>query len=159
MIKLWFTYLKSPIGLIEISGNESGVTHIQFVEKKEKRASRNPQAKEALAQLKDYFSGIRKTFSLPLAPSGTNFQLNVWDELQKIPFAKTINYEMLAKKLGDIKVIRAAATANGENPLAIVIPCHRVIGKDGSLTGYSGGMWRKKWLLDFEQRDVQMRLL
>jgi methylated-DNA-[protein]-cysteine S-methyltransferase len=112
----------------------------------------------AKEQLEEYFNGGRKEFKIYLSPSGTNFQKNVWAAVREIAFGKTCSYEDIAKSLGDIKVIRAAAAANGKNPLPIVIPCHRVIGKDGSLTGYSGGLWRKKWLLDLEQREHQPTL-
>ena len=109
-------------------------------------------------QLKDYFSGIRTDFNFKLNPKGTDFQQKVWQELGNIPFGKTISYLDLAKKLGDPKVIRAAASANGKNPLWIVVPCHRVIGTDGSLTGYAGGLWRKKWLLEHENPTNQQSL-
>jgi methylated-DNA-[protein]-cysteine S-methyltransferase len=114
--------------------------------------------KEAVSQLKDYFDGKRTDFTFKLNPKGTDFQQKVWQELLNIPFGKTINYLDLAKKLGDPKVIRAAASANGKNPLWIVVPCHRVIGTDGSLTGYAGGLWRKKWLLEHENPTNQQSL-
>jgi methylated-DNA-[protein]-cysteine S-methyltransferase len=103
-------------------------------------------------QLKEYFEGIRDSFDLPLSPAGTPFQKRVWTFLQQIPFGQTISYLELAKRLGDPKVIRAAGTANGKNPIAIIIPCHRVIGSNGDLVGYAGGLENKKWLLDHEQK-------
>ena len=108
-------------------------------------------------QLKEYFSGERKHFDLPLEIEGTEFQKRVWDELLKIPYGKTISYKQLAVRLGDEKVIRAAASANGANPLAVVVPCHRVIGSDGSLIGYGGGLEIKEKLLVLEgsrQKDL-----
>jgi methylated-DNA-[protein]-cysteine S-methyltransferase len=99
----------------------------------------------------DYFHKGKWNFDVKLNPYGTEFQQSVWNELQKIPFGKTISYLDLARKLGDEKVIRAAGSANGKNPIAILIPCHRVIGKDGSLTGYAGGIYRKKYLLELEK--------
>jgi methylated-DNA-[protein]-cysteine S-methyltransferase len=103
-------------------------------------------------QFDEYFSGKRRKFELPIRQEGTQFQKRVWDELLNIPFGKTISYLQLAQRLGDAKVIRAAASANGRNHLSIVVPCHRVIGSDGSLTGYGGGLPRKKWLLDHEAK-------
>ena len=99
---------------------------------------------EAVFQLDDYFEGKRINFTFKLNPSGTEFQQKVWQELLEIPFGKTMSYLELSKKMGDVKAIRAVASANGKNPLWIVVPCHRVIGTDGSLTGYAGGLWRKK---------------
>ena len=116
------------------------------------------ELKEAVLQLQDYFDGKRTTFTFPLNPSGTDFQKKVWEELLNIPFGKTRSYLDLSKKLGDVKAIRAVASANGKNPLWIVVPCHRVIGTDGSLTGYAGGLWRKKWLLEHENPIKQESL-
>jgi len=101
-------------------------------------------------QLDAYFAGELEAFDLPLAPHGTDFQMRVWDELTRIPYAETISYKELALRLGDIKLVRAVGLANGRNPLSIVIPCHRVIGSDGTLVGYGGGIDRKRWLLDHE---------
>jgi methylated-DNA-[protein]-cysteine S-methyltransferase len=101
-------------------------------------------------QLDAYFAGELETFDLPLAPHGTEFQLRVWDELTTIPFGETISYIELARRLGDPKLVRAVGTANGRNPLSIIVPCHRVIGADGTLVGYGGGLERKRWLLDHE---------
>ena len=114
--------------------------------------------KEAVIQLQEYFEGKRTHFTFLLHPSGTEFQKKVWQELLNIPFGKTCSYLELSKKLGDVKAIRAVAAANGKNPLWIVVPCHRVIGSDGSLTGYAGGLWRKKWLLEHENPSVQKTL-
>src|SRR5690606_34971068 len=108
------------------------------------------ELEDTVYQLQEYFEGTRTQFSLQLNPQGTDFQKRVWEELQHIPYGKTISYLELSKKLGDIKAIRAVAAANGKNPLWIVVPCHRVIGSDGSLTGYAGGLHRKQWLLEHE---------
>jgi methylated-DNA-[protein]-cysteine S-methyltransferase len=107
---------------------------------------------QCIAQLDEYFVGKRKTFDIPIQQEGTDFQQRVWKELQNIRFGKTISYLQLAQRLGDVKSIRAAASANGRNKLNIIVPCHRVIGSNGSLTGYGGGLPRKKWLLDHESR-------
>jgi methylated-DNA-[protein]-cysteine S-methyltransferase len=109
-------------------------------------------------QFEEYFNGTRKTFDIPLSPEGTEFQKKVWTELLNIPYGETTTYQQMANKLGDPKVIRAAASANGKNPISIVIPCHRVIGSDGSLTGYAGGLHRKKWLLEHESPSPQQSL-
>jgi methylated-DNA-[protein]-cysteine S-methyltransferase len=109
-------------------------------------------------QLDAYFAGERETFDLAFAPHGTPFQLRVWAELEKIPFGETISYSELARRLGDPKLVRAVGLANGRNPISIVIPCHRVIGADGSLVGYGGGLERKQWLLEHEAVTSGRRL-
>ena len=114
--------------------------------------------RECVQQLKEYFKGERTNFNLLLNPQGTKFQKLVWQELCDIEYGKTISYLVQSKQIGDIKAVRAVAAANGKNPISIVIPCHRVIGSDGSLTGYAGGIWRKKWLLDYENPLKQLSL-
>ena len=114
--------------------------------------------RECVQQLKEYFKGERTNFNLLLNPQGTKFQKLVWQELCDIEYGKTISYLVQSKQIGDIKAVRAGAAANGKNPISIVIPCHRVIGSDGSLTGYAGGVWRKKWLLDYENPLKQLSL-
>jgi len=104
----------------------------------------------AKQEIEEYFAGKRKEFTVKLSMHGTDFQKKVWTELMKIPYAKTRTYSQQAIALKDIKAIRAVASANGKNKIAVIVPCHRVIGSDGSLTGYAGGLWRKKWLLEFE---------
>lgn len=112
----------------------------------------SPVLQQTILQLDEYFAGSRTQFDLPLSPAGTAFQQKVWQQLIQIPFAETITYLHLAKRLGNVKSIRAAASANGKNPLAIIIPCHRVVGADGKLTGYAGGLHRKQWLLEHEAK-------
>lgn len=112
----------------------------------------HPLLEETILQLKDYFEGKLRSFNIPMSQIGTQFQKKVWDLLYAIPYGKTISYNDLAKQYGDIKAIRAVASANGRNNIAIIIPCHRVIGSDRSLTGYAGGLWRKKWLLEHEAK-------
>ena len=153
-----FAYIQTPLGITKIVGNENGISEICIENEGEITAIIPKELKEAVSQLQEYFDGKRTCFTLKLNPKGTEFQQKVWAELQNIPFGKTISYLDLAKKLGDPKVIRAAAAANGKNPLWIVIPCHRVIGSNGSLTGYAGGLWRKKWLLELENPLQQMQL-
>lgn len=152
-------FLKTPIGTLRIEGNASGLTAVGFIETDEDLSKTVPvELKEAVQQLKEYLEGNRNQFELDLAPQGTEFQKRVWKELANIPFGKTMSYQQIANLLGDANVIRAAATANGKNPIAIIIPCHRVIGSDGSLTGYAGGLHRKKWLLDHENPVKQQSL-
>jgi len=152
-------YITSPIGILEIKGNRSGLSSLHFMDSEEKPTLKIPKhLQETVTQLQDYFKGNRSEFNLKLNPEGTDFQKKVWEQLQNIPFSKTVSYQTIANRLGNPKVIRAAATANGKNPIAIIIPCHRVIGKDGSLTGFAGGLYRKKWLLDHECPVKQQRL-
>ena len=152
-------FINTPLGFTEIQGDENGISKIHVMSENVEISTKIPEElKEAVLQLQDYFDGKRTTFTFPLNPSGTDFQKKVWDELLNIPFGKTCSYLELSKKLGDVKAIRAVATANGKNPLWIVVPCHRVIGTDGSLTGYAGGLWRKKWLLEHENPTLQESL-
>lgn len=151
--------IKTPLGSAEIIGDENGISKIHILDKDIEITTEFPKdLKQAVEQLQDYFDGKRTTFSFKINPTGTEFQKKVWQELLKIPYGKTYSYLKLSKKLGDVKAIRAVATANGKNPLWIVIPCHRVIGSDGSLTGYAGGLWRKRWLLDHENHVKQESL-
>jgi methylated-DNA-[protein]-cysteine S-methyltransferase len=142
-------YYPSPIGVIEITANAKSILSIHFVKEK-KEDNYNSVTLKGYRQLQEYLEGDRREFDLPLEPKGTEFQQKVWMELQNIPYGKVISYLELAKRLGDEKVIRAAAAANGKNPLGIVIPCHRVIGSNGDLVGYAGGLDKKKLLLQHE---------
>ncbi|SHJ45931.1 methylated-DNA--[protein]-cysteine S-methyltransferase [Aquimarina spongiae] len=153
-------YIETPLGVASISGDEDGIASISVTQENQDLLSEEVplHLKDAVQQLQEYFEGKRTTFDLNLNPSGTEFQKRVWKELLRIPFGKTVSYLDIAKKLGDPKTIRAAASANGKNPLWIVVPCHRVIGSDGSLTGYAGGLWRKKWLLEHESPVKQQSL-
>jgi len=152
-------YIKSPLGITKITGDETGISAISVLNEETEISSTIPEIlQEAVHQLQDYFDGKRADFNFKLNPSGTEFQQKVWAELLNIPFGKTMSYLDLSKKLGDVKAIRAVASANGKNPLWIVVPCHRVIGTDGSLTGYAGGLWRKKWLLEHENPTAQQSL-
>ncbi len=153
-------HYQSPIGTLEITGDEKSIHSIYFTEDKH-TTSENISSKEiknCIQQLEEYFSGNRKEFELTLAPKGTKFQGKVWNELLKVTFGKTRSYLEQSKALGDIKAIRAVASANGKNPISIIIPCHRIIGSNGSLTGYAGGVWRKKWLLEHESGTKQQSL-
>ncbi|WP_029034348.1 methylated-DNA--[protein]-cysteine S-methyltransferase [Salinimicrobium terrae] len=153
------TFLKTPLGNAILEGDKSGISKLLLTEEAaESSTSSAPELQEAIEQLQQYFSGERKEFDLKLNPQGTEFQKRVWQALQNIPYGKTVSYMDLAKNLGDPLAIRAVAAANGKNPLWIIIPCHRVIGSNGNLTGYAGGLWRKKWLLDHEQPHKQQSL-
>lgn len=152
-------YLNSPLGSIQIKGNDEGISRVIFLDEAIPQSENIPETLiNAVAQLQDYFAGKRKNFDLKLNPQGTDFQKKVWHQLAEIPFGKTTSYLQMAKDLGDPKVIRAAASANGKNPISIIIPCHRVIGSDQSMTGYAGGIWRKKWLLEHESPVTQQSL-
>jgi methylated-DNA-[protein]-cysteine S-methyltransferase len=151
-------YLESPVGLIEIRCSEQGVRSVHFAEQRFFEPEENAHNLLVVRQLKEYFDGKRKVFDMPFDLEGTPFQQRVWHELLTISFGKTRSYMDVSRALGDPKAIRAVGTANGRNKIAIIIPCHRVIGSDGSLTGYAGGLHRKKWLLDFEIPPIQTRL-
>jgi len=151
-------YIKTPLGIAKIVGDEIGISVISVSDEEESSKTIPIVLQEAVSQLNDYFEGKRTDFTFKLNPSGTEFQQKVWRELLEIPFGKTISYLELSKKLDDVKAIRAVASANGKNPLWIVVPCHRVIATDGSLTGYAGGLWRKKWLLEHENPSKQESL-
>ncbi|MEL6916537.1 MAG: methylated-DNA--[protein]-cysteine S-methyltransferase [Bacteroidota bacterium] len=152
-------YIQTPLGVAKLEGNENGLAAITVLNNDEIISATIPEVMEdAVYQLQEYFEGRRQSFSLSLNPQGTDFQKKVWVALQEIPYGKTLSYLELSKKLGDVKAIRAVAAANGKNPLWIVIPCHRVIGSDGSLTGYAGGLHRKKWLLEHESPAKQQSL-
>lgn len=150
--------IKTPLGTAKITGDEKGIASISILEEGTITKKIPKDLKEAVNQLQDYFNGKRTRFDFKLNPQGTEFQQKVWSALLEIPFGKTVSYMDITKKLGDIKAIRAVASANGKNPLWIVVPCHRVIGTDGSLTGYAGGLWRKKWLLEHENPSTQQSL-
>ena len=144
---------RSEIGLLEVVGNEKGILTIIFGAD-EFETDRNLPAlmAECLQQLTEYFIGQRQAFSVPLILEGTAFQKAVWRQLQKIPFGQTASYGDVARAVGRPKAFRAVGNANNKNPIPLIIPCHRVIGSDGKLVGFGGGIWRKEWLLDHEKR-------
>lgn len=153
-------YVNSPLGITKIVGDEDGIAIVSVSDVGDNGVSQTiPKVlEEAVSQLQEYFDGKRTDFNLKLNPKGTDFQQKVWKSLLEIPYGKTISYMDQTKKLGDVKAIRAVASANGKNPLWIVVPCHRVIGTNGSLTGYAGGLSRKKWLLEHENPSTQQSL-
>lgn len=151
--------INSPLGFTKIIGDEDGIASVTVLNSEEKATDIIPDILEdCVIQLHEYFEGVRKEFDLKLNLDGTDFQKKVWKGLVQIPYGKTISYLNLSKELGDVKAIRAVANANGKNPLWIILPCHRVIGSDGSLTGYAGGLHRKQWLLEHESPYKQQSL-
>lgn len=152
-------FYESPIGTIEIVGTDAGVSGLTFVDIKEERSARAKKGPppapvaEALAQIDGYFRGDRKIFTVKLDLRGTAFQKSVWERLLRVKFGQTITYKAVAEAVGRPAATRAVGQANHGNPVSIIVPCHRVVGSDGRLTGYGGGLWRKDWLLRHEGHD------
>jgi methylated-DNA-[protein]-cysteine S-methyltransferase len=148
--------MKCPLGYLAIESDDTFIISISCMDNETQPPTNQTDLPAvllaAVQQMEAYFAGERIDFDLPLAQKGTDFQQSVWKGLLDIPYGKTISYLAFARQLGDEKAIRAVGTTNGKNKIAIVVPCHRVIGSDGSLTGYAGGLWRKKWLLDHERK-------
>ena len=158
--KIYFTEFTSPIGQLQLRGTELALTGV-FMEKHRHEPARPTDAlrdaaplREAQRALEEYFAAERREFSLALAPAGTPFQLRVWEALRAIPYGATISYRELARRIGNPRAVRAVGLANGRNPLSIIVPCHRVIGANGTLTGYGGGLERKRFLLALESGAV-----
>ncbi|AGH42695.1 methylated-DNA--[protein]-cysteine S-methyltransferase [Paraglaciecola psychrophila] len=150
----FFEYLDTRFGTLEICADQDGVTSIRFVTDMCKTSNRCLNTQQAVAQLGEYFAGARTQFSLDLNTKGTNFQHQVWRQLTTIEYGKTLSYADIAKDIGNPKAVRAVGAANGRNPFTIVVPCHRVIGSNGKLTGYAWGTSIKAGLLELEQRVV-----
>lgn len=158
------TYYQSPVGILEIQGTDETILAVLFVNswkgtklvEDELNFAKPGSAaiKDCIQQLDEYFEGSRTDFTLHTLQAGTGFQQSVWKELCNIPYGRTISYLELSKRLGNVKAIRAVGTANGKNSISIIVPCHRVIGANGSLVGYGGDLWRKKWLLDHEAKHA-----
>jgi methylated-DNA-[protein]-cysteine S-methyltransferase len=162
MNTVFYTTLESPVGPLLLAGDSQGLRLVSFESSKH---AEPPQAgwkqdkapfAEVIRQLRAYFRGERKEFDLPLALEGTEFQLRVWNRLRTIPYGETISYAQLAERIGNPKAVRAVGLANGSNPIPIIIPCHRVIGSDGSLTGFGGGLPTKKMLLELESKQLSL---
>lgn len=155
-------YYESPIGLLKIEGGENGVCAVDFVDRRSARPGRGEKEPlpapltDAIAQLEEYFRGSRRTFSVKLDLGGTAFQRLVWKELLAVEFGRTTTYKTIAESIGKPAATRAVGGANHRNPVSIIVPCHRVVGSDGQLTGYGGGLWRKEWLLRHEQGDLSL---
>lgn len=153
MDKIYQTHYSSPIGTLAISALETAIVSVQFSEEPPLISNSDlpPTLQNCITQLNEYFAGDRKTFDLPIASAGTAFQELVWKQLDKIDFGRTLSYSDLSMQLGNLGAIRAVGSANGKNKLLLIRPCHRVIGANGQLVGYAGGLWRKKWLLSHER--------
>lgn len=157
-----YTWYESPVGPLLLAGSRDELNYVSFSSGRHAVAVEPGWSEErscfsdAVRQLDEYFAGERKAFSLRLNPEGTEFQRAVWAELQKIPYGETISYKQLAERIGRGKAVRAVGAANGANPIPIIIPCHRVIGNDGSLTGFGGGLPLKKRLLEMESRQMEL---
>lgn len=143
-------YFSSPVGELQIESENEKITMLGFLWDPKQDEIRAPAIEQCISELEEYFAGHRKFFSFEMDLQGSEFQRKVWNELLNIPYGKTISYQELAIRVGDIKSIRAVGLANGQNPIAIAVPCHRVIGKSGELVGYGGGLDRKIWLLQHE---------
>lgn len=151
--------INTPLGIAKITGNETGLSAVTILSNETTVSDTIPDVlQDCVYQLQEYFNGEREQFDLKLNPEGTEFQKRVWELLLEIPYGKTLSYLELSKRFGDVKAIRAVASANGKNPFWVIVPCHRVIGSDGSLTGYAGGIHRKKWLLEHESPYKQQSL-
>jgi len=156
MAEVYTTYYHSPVGLLKITGTNDYISEVSFHDTSQKAEGNKkhlpPMLIQCIEQLIQYFQGERRKFELPINQQGTAFQQGVWSELMQIPYGKTISYQELARRTGDTKATRAVANANGKNDIAIIVPCHRVIGSNKELVGYAGGLWRKKWLLEHEAK-------
>ena len=146
-----FGYVDSPIGIVEIGVRSESVSCLEFVGRPRQTGTQDSRVlHQAMEQVEAYFKGRLTRFDLPLDMEGTPFQQTVWQALLDVPFGRTASYQQVADAVGNPKAVRAVGAANGQNPVSIIVPCHRIIGKNGSLTGYGGGIWRKEWLLRHE---------
>jgi methylated-DNA-[protein]-cysteine S-methyltransferase len=156
-------YLMSPIGIVEIKANQGALVSVRFVSGQIPEKKIDNFESEIIQitkiQLKEYFEKKIEKFNIPMLVNGTKFQEGVWKEVQKIEYGCTKTYSDIAKSLGSVEKIRAVGNANGQNKLLVIIPCHRVIGSDGSLIGYAGELWRKQWLLEHESKTKQLFLI
>lgn len=162
MREIFTVHVESPIGWLEIQAEDRGILSVNFVKnagdgrRPNREAPGQPEVlKACVSQLGEYFRGQRTSFSLPLRVEGTGFQMKVWGALLRIPYGKTTSYRDLAAAVGNRKATRAVGGANHRNPVSIIVPCHRVVGSDGRLTGYGGGLWRKEWLLGHERKHAR----
>jgi len=150
MKDIYYDYYESPIGLVEIGGTSAAITELDFVESYREKTRSHPLVGKALKQISEYFERGRRKFTIEISFAGTEFQMQVWRELLRVPFGHVYSYKDIALAIDNPKAVRAVGAANGRNPISIIVPCHRIIGSDGTLTGYGGGLWRKEWLLEHE---------
>jgi methylated-DNA-[protein]-cysteine S-methyltransferase len=146
----YYGYCRSELGLIEVGGTESEIVSVEFVERHRPEPASNAVVREGVRQIDEYMRGERRVFDLPLGLYGTDFQRRVWQQLLTVPYGQTATYQEIADAIGNPLAVRAVGAANGRNPISLVVPCHRIIGHDGHLVGYGGGLWRKEWLLRHE---------
>ena len=156
MTNIYYTTINTPVGFLKIATNDTALLSVDFSDQHSESGSYQPEIlKNSVSQLVEYFNGTRTEFSLNLNPEGTEFQKKVWQHVKSIPYGQTVSYLDIALLSGSEKNTRAVGLANGKNPIPIIIPCHRVIGSSGKMTGYAGGIERKKWLLIHEQNIVK----
>lgn len=146
---MYQAYYNSELGWIEVKGDENGIASVLFVEQKQEDVP-HPIVEQCVMELDEYFHKKRTEFTVPLQAKGTSFQKQVWNALCSVPYGKSASYLDIAEKIGNPKAVRAIGGANSRNPISIIVPCHRIIGKSGKLVGYEGGLWRKEWLLKHE---------
>ena len=152
MEKLYYGYYKSPIGNLRIVVDENSLVALDFNEDEKKQSDEHRYIKEVKKKIDEYFKGTRELFDLNIKINGTDFQNKVWNELTKIPYGETISYKELAARIGNDKACRAVGNANNKNKISIVIPCHRVVGSNKKLVGYAGGLEKKEWLINHENK-------
>jgi methylated-DNA-[protein]-cysteine S-methyltransferase len=146
----YYSYCRSEIGLIEVGGTEGEILSVKFVERCRPECESHATVREGVRQIDEYMRGQRREFVLPLGLYGTDFQLRVWRQVLAVPYGQAATYQEIADAIGNPRAVRAVGAANGRNPLPLIVPCHRIIGRDGRLVGYGGGLWRKEWLLRLE---------
>lgn len=157
MIQKYYYYYDSPIGILEIGTTEDELISILYVDEKRENTEQPKILKETINQIQEYFNGTRKEFDIKFKLKGTEFQEKVWNALTDIPYGDTVSYKYIATKIGNEKAVRAVGNTNGRNIINIVVPCHRVIGANKSLTGYGGGLDKKSWLLKHEEKFSKIK--
>lgn len=155
MTKIYTKFYSSPVGFLEINATETSIIGLNFRDKEEESDTQLPDVlKQCLKELDEYFAGHRQKFDVAVELEGTDFQKSVWVQLKNIPYGNTSSYGDIAKRIKNPNSFRAVGLANNRNKISIILPCHRVIGSDGSMVGYGGGLWRKEWLLEHEQKFI-----
>jgi len=159
MKEFFLKYIDSPVGVLKIAGRAGAITSVSYAGARPgSTKEKAPEFLERCAkELGEYFDGKRREFTVKLSPEGTDFQMKVWMELLKIPYGETVSYQLIAERTGNPKAARAVGMANNKNPLAIIVPCHRVIGKNGKMVGYATGIWKKEWLLSHERENMAVK--